>query len=224
MANNPNIIPPNLQEILGGFNRRITSFLTEENEILVDQFLMNNNIIIPANIDQSTTLMVKERFYNIVPMINGMTVRRSMDMGYGQLVRDDLQLITLTGCQGALVNQLVHHFTQENIEATLTLHSEAAETLDRCQARILMLQHQRDVNTQALEEAEELEVLLLDRYNAINARRVAMNVVILNVGNVGWGIGGGPEGAAGGRRGRGRRAPVGRGRRGGREGGRGDGF
>ncbi|WJX78143.1 hypothetical protein P8452_61395 [Trifolium repens] len=116
MANNPNIIPPNLQEILGGFNRRITSFLTEENEILVDQFLMNNNIIIPANIDQSTRLMVKERFYNIVPMINGMTVRRSMDMGYGQLVRDDLQLITLTGCQGALVNQLVHHFTQENIE------------------------------------------------------------------------------------------------------------
>jgi hypothetical protein len=67
MANNPNIIPPNLQEILGGFNRRITSFLTEENEILVDQFLMNNNIIIPANIDQSTRLMVKERFYNIVP-------------------------------------------------------------------------------------------------------------------------------------------------------------
>jgi hypothetical protein len=57
----------------------------------------------------------------------------------------------------------VHHFTQENIEATLTLHSEAAETLDRCQARILMLQHQRDVNTQALDEAEELEVLLLDR-------------------------------------------------------------
>ncbi|WJX78684.1 hypothetical protein P8452_61878 [Trifolium repens] len=191
-----------------------------------------------------------------------MTVRRSMDMGYGQLVRDGLQLITLTGCQGALVNQLVHHFTQENIEATLTLHSEAAETLDRCQARILMLQHQRDVNTQALEEAEELnieatltlhseaaetldrcqarilmlqhqrdvntqaleeaeelEVLLLDRYNAINARRVAMNVMILNVGNVGWGIGGGPEGAAGGRRRRGRRALVGRGRRGGREGG-----
>jgi hypothetical protein len=67
MANNPNIIPPNLQEILGGFNRRITSFLTEENEILVDQFLMNNNIIIPANIDQSIRLMVKERFYNIVP-------------------------------------------------------------------------------------------------------------------------------------------------------------